>query len=133
MDGGWTVEILRQHFDELLAERDRRYHELFALHSLSQDASMTAARDAVTKAETATERRFESVNEFRSQLSDQARTFLPRPEYETRHESLISRIVEMERRMERAEGRGLGSAQMVSYVVAAISIAIAVAALVIRS
>jgi hypothetical protein len=38
--------------------------------------ALSAADKAVLKAETATEKRFESVNEFRQTLSDQTRSFL---------------------------------------------------------
>src|SRR4051812_3783882 len=57
-------------------------HELMELqvHRLRHEREITTAAqtDAILKAEKATEKRFESVNEFRSQLADQAATFLPR-------------------------------------------------------
>lgn len=40
--------------------------------------ALDAAQTAVTKAETATEKRFDAVNEFRGQLADQASSFMPR-------------------------------------------------------
>lgn len=42
--------------------------------------ALAASDKAVTKAEIATEKRFESVNEFRAQLQDQTRTFMSRDE-----------------------------------------------------
>jgi hypothetical protein len=42
--------------------------------------ALAASDKAVTKAEIATEKRFESVNEFRAQLQDQTRTFVAREE-----------------------------------------------------
>jgi len=46
--------------------------------------ALDASQAAVNKAEHATEKRFESVNEFRQQLSDQAGTFMPRELAENR-------------------------------------------------
>lgn len=72
---------------------DRRYSERHessqtalnaALQSQRQatDAALIAADRAVLKAETASEKRFESINEFRGSLSDQQRTLMPRSEAE---------------------------------------------------
>lgn len=61
------------------------------------NAALQAAKEAVTKAEMATERRFESVNEFRQTLSDQAGTFISRTEFNS-----------LKERMDREEGRAGG-------------------------
>jgi hypothetical protein len=65
----WTVTTLKEHLDAMLAERDKQI-----------SLALTAAEKAVTKAEVATEKRFESVNEFRLTLSDQTKTFVSRGE-----------------------------------------------------
>src|SRR5947209_18170182 len=46
------------------------------------DAALIAANQATAKAEAATEIRFQSVNEFRGQLADQATRFITRVEAE---------------------------------------------------
>jgi hypothetical protein len=46
------------------------------------NAALAAADRAVLKAELASEKRFESVNEFRGTLADQQRTLMPRAEAE---------------------------------------------------
>jgi len=60
---------IREYVEALLSERDKQ----IAL-------ALNSAEKAVTKAETATEKRFESVNEFRLTLSDQTKTFVTRGE-----------------------------------------------------
>jgi hypothetical protein len=55
-------------------------------------AALVAADRAVAKAEAAAEKRFESVNEFRGQLADQAGTFMPRVEYSAVHKALEERL-----------------------------------------
>lgn len=54
--------------------------------------SLAASDRAVQKAEFASDKRFESVNEFRATLSDNSRLFMPRLEYEQAHRNLEDRI-----------------------------------------
>lgn len=56
------------------------------------EAAMASADRAVLKAETATERRFESVNEFRQTLTDQQVTFLPKGEAKALFDGLADKI-----------------------------------------
>jgi hypothetical protein len=65
---------------ELMDERDRRYEERFKAMDEKTGLALTSSEKAVTKAETATEKRFDSVNEFRDTLRDQAALLMPRPE-----------------------------------------------------
>ena len=55
-------------------------------------AALAAADRAVIKAEIAAEKRFDSVNEFRSLVSDQQRTLMPRVETELLIRTLNERI-----------------------------------------
>lgn len=89
---GWTVETLRAYILTLIDERDARYEERFISQEKAVGAALTAAKEAVDKAERAAAERFASVNEFRAQLTDQAATFMPRNEYTTAHEALESKL-----------------------------------------
>jgi C4-dicarboxylate-specific signal transduction histidine kinase len=80
------------HLAAIIAEMDRRYQERYEAQQNSTQAALMAAEKAVNKAEESAERRFESVNEFRGQLSDQAKTFVSRQEYTVQHSSLSDRI-----------------------------------------
>ena len=66
--------------ERLLEERDRRYCDRFEAQDSKTAVALTASKEAVAKAERATEARFQGVNEFRATLSDQAGTFIPRNE-----------------------------------------------------
>lgn len=68
-------------FDAILKERDERLQQKF--ESLAT---------AINKAEIATEKRFESVNEFRNTLSDQQKTFVTSGEYKSAHQNLTDLI-----------------------------------------
>lgn len=69
-----------------LARVDKEFHEHLAQVRAETHAALEAADKAIAKAEAATEKRFEGVNEFRAQLADQARTFISRTESLSRHE-----------------------------------------------
>jgi uncharacterized membrane protein YfbV (UPF0208 family) len=140
-------------FLALLAEMDLRYQQRFDAQGAALTAALlaakeavqtalTAAEKAVTKAETANEKRFEAVNEFRATLSDQASTFPSRIELT----ALAQRVTDMGTRLERVEARAQQIAEtrtetrggnqtlvaVVSAVLFAASIVVAVVALATR-
>lgn len=78
--------------EKLLRESDRRYEANFEAMDEKTSLALASSKEAVNKAETATERRFESVNEFRKTLSEQANTFLPRLEYQSVHNGLVDKV-----------------------------------------
>jgi hypothetical protein len=100
---GWTIETLKAHFDEL-RKSDKQ----------AIDAALAAAEKAVQKAEMASERRFEGVNEFRQTLSDQAGTFATK-----------DAVNALTSRFDRQEGTGKGLHQGWGYLVGAVGIGIA--------
>src|ERR1700689_1575360 len=61
----------------VMNERDVRYEQRFKAMDEKTSLALTASEKAVSKAETATEKRFDAVNEFRGTLSDQARLLIP--------------------------------------------------------
>ncbi len=82
-------------FEILMDERDRRYTQRSSAQDEAVKAALATSKEAVTKAEIATEKRFEGVNEFRSALSDQSATLLPRNEYLVQHDSLVKTLEEL--------------------------------------
>ncbi len=117
---------------QVLDERDARY----AQRSTSQDAAVKSALDtsekAIFKAESATERRFEGVNEFRQTLADQAATLMPRAEYNAQHKALEekvagleTRIGELSREISSVLARGGGSKEAWGYIVGLAAAAVA--------
>jgi hypothetical protein len=55
------------------------------------DALFTEKQRQVDHALTSMDRRLDQMNEFRGQLADQAKNFMPRDEYVARHEDLTAR------------------------------------------
>ncbi len=76
--------------------------------------ALAASEKAITKAEIAHERRFESVNEFRATLADQQATLLPRTEYSVQHKAITDRIEELERSSRYSTGKGAGLSVAIS-------------------
>lgn len=85
-------------------------------------AALTSAERAVTKSENAAERRFDSVNEFRSTLSDQARLLMPRAESEQTIRALSDKVDMLVARMNQNDDRGRGMGQVWSWIVGAAGI-----------
>jgi len=100
---------LREHVMALLAEMDRRFEAAIAAQDKAVQIAMIASEKAVVKAEIAAEKRFESVNEFRGQLSDQAATFMPRAETEQRLNRIVEDITVLQKLTASGGGRLLGA------------------------
>lgn len=75
---------------------------------------------AIGKSESSYEKRFESVNEFRAQMADQAGKFMTSVESRAMHTAAGARIDELMRRVEGSEGRGAGLVQGWGFLVGAI-------------
>jgi hypothetical protein len=95
-------------FRALMDERDRRYQERFLAMDEKTGLALTSSEKAVAKAEIATEKRFDSVNEFRGQLKDQASTLLPRAEADVKFSGFSKEIEELKKSVLTAQGRSSG-------------------------
>jgi hypothetical protein len=133
---------------DLLNAGDLRYQQRFDSQTKALDAALAAAKEAVqtalvaaekatSKAEVAADKRFDSVNEFRSQLADQAATFIPRAESEARMNALaelveakfaglMEKVSELSEYNSRAAGRTVGIGAGWNYLVGFIGLIVAV-------
>ncbi len=84
----------------VIADRDQFLERLAAERDRQVQTAFLAAESAVRKAESATEKRFDGVNEFRKQLADQAATFLPRKEFDVQLGAAIEAIDALRRTVE---------------------------------
>lgn len=105
-DDGWTFRTFREYvlakFDAMLAKFDQ-ISALREADRITLNAALAAADRAVAKAETASDKRFEGVNEFRKTLSDQAASFPQRSEVDARLQSLNEKVAALELRIEKSE------------------------------
>ena len=146
--GIWTIEAMFQYFSDSLNLRDAQLEQRFADHErmntaslkniidliqLQKDhmthnfteqrqavlAALAAADRSIAKAETANEKRFEAVNEFRETLADQQRSLIPRTEAEGRFSAMSEKILDISDRVKTSEGRRGGGSSMLGYIIGA--------------
>ena len=123
----WTLETLKEALEKeinnvrgLINEADRRYSERFLGQEKAVESALQSAKDAVTKAELATEKRFESVNEFRKTLADQTNTLMSRNEYLSSHSSLLDKVDSLTTRIAAVENLKKGGELTMGKIYAAI-------------
>lgn len=110
----WTLETLKELIEQRLDSMDK-----------ALTAALQATKEAIQKAENANERRFDSVNEFRAQLGDQARSFMPRIEAEQRMNQLNDEILRLKAKDERNSGRAGGISGLAAALISGVSVLIA--------
>jgi vacuolar-type H+-ATPase subunit I/STV1 len=120
--GSWTPETLYLHFSQRISELDRRVLDRFEAQQRSVEQLSEASERALTKAETATENRFASVNEFRAVLTEQSGTLATRSEVNIITRQLEDRVREIQSRMDRLQGNASGFHAGWSYVIAGVAV-----------
>lgn len=132
-DDGWRIGTLKAHLDAQLAQMDRRYEQRFeaqetavgvALEAVHREMSdhirnvsemttqaFAASEKAIDKAERASEKRFDSVNEFREQARDRDAAFATKESVEGLKESTTARVGALERSAAASGGQQAGSTQ----------------------
>jgi hypothetical protein len=101
------------------------FNQYVDLNNRGITVAMVAAKEAVDRAATATEKRFESVNEFRQTLSDQTSSFVSRNEYNAALSASIQRSEALARSIAAIEGRNLGASDLGSKIIAVAAVIIA--------
>jgi|HubBroStandDraft_4_1064222.scaffolds.fasta_scaffold05608_5 hypothetical protein len=125
----WTLGTLRLYLEALItgikdtvkALADRCDDKFVAIEK-AVAAALAAADRATTKAEAASDKRFEGVNEFRKSLDDNNRLQMPRLETEALVKGLRERIEKLETRKEAESGRTAGIKDSAAIVVSIISL-----------
>lgn len=125
----WTVDTLREYTDQRLGDQQKAVDAALVAAKEAVAAALAAAEKAVLKAEGAADRRFESVNEFRGALADQATKFPQRIEVEQRFASQDEKLGLLDSRLTKVESYAAGQGgswtkltQVVSLVVALLAI-----------
>lgn len=117
---GWTLDSLHHHTQAQIGSLHVLLDERHAAQTIqtatqiraveqTMAASLGAAAAAVLKAEAATEKRFESVNEFRRTISDLASRNVTREEQAQVQARNDERIQSLTDRLNRTEGKSSGS------------------------
>lgn len=143
-----TIEERIKGVFAIIEERNSQYEQRFIGQEKAVAAALTAAKEAVAfaliaakesvvKAEAAVEKRFDGVNEFRGQLSDQAATFLPRLEADVMFKAVSDKITALtdlananRSRLDIRDGGSKGISAVTAAVISGLSLLIAIAAVV---
>lgn len=123
----------RQYIESRLAGLEQQLNDRFSGMEKATTAALVAAKEAVAaaleaaqkavqKAEIAADKRFDSVNEFRGTLSDQASKLMPRLEADARLLAIEMRMQELNSRIDRSEGRGSGLSSGWGYLIGGIGL-----------
>lgn len=97
------------------------------------NAALKATQEAINKSDTATEKRFEGVNEFRRTLSDQTSTFIPRAEFAASHKGLEEKVTALTDRINITAGHKDGFDATKSDIYRAVGAGVAVLGLIITA
>jgi hypothetical protein len=108
----------------LLAQQTAVGAALLAQEKATQAAQQSADR-ATSKAEAASEKRFEATNEFRGQLADQAATFMPRSEAESRLAALAEKVDDLKTGASAGQNRSAGANAAWGYLVVGVGLVVA--------
>jgi multidrug resistance efflux pump len=101
------ITITRREFEARLDS----LQQAISAQKESVTIAMAAADRAVTKAETAVEKRFENSNEWRNTVETLQRTYLPRTEFDQGVKTLADKISVLNEGFKAREARGLGAVQ----------------------
>lgn len=97
-----TLMNLRfSHVEKTITDAKIELKESFA-------ADMRSSKEAITKAESASKDRFESVNEFRGQMADQQATLVTKSEFSARFDSVEKQMKLIAEAQTRGQGKGEG-------------------------
>jgi len=93
------------------------------------DIETAATKTAIQKAEMATEKRFESVNEFRAQMADQSALFISRREVEATIGGISEKVSAITDRINRSEGKGSGMSQIIAWIFGSVGLVVGLIAI----
>lgn len=121
---------LRSSFSEQIVAQKEAINAALVAAKDALTAALASAEKAIAKAEEATNKRFESVNEFRRTLGDQTSLFVQRNEYSVLSNAIIDRISVLELANRETVGKSKGVAfigAMVAGSVAVVASLVAIA------
>ena len=96
-------------FETLSREREERNKERLVEIKSAIAAALASADKANVKAESATDKRFDLLNELRALVNDNQATLLPRKEFGVQYQALIDLLNVVDKRMDTLETRVLNT------------------------
>ena len=122
----WTPDLLKVYLQQQLDDFRTLLDERAAAQTQAIAAALLSAEKAVTKAENATEKRFDSVNEFRAQLADQASQFMPREVAETQTAEFRNQIAAITTRLDLQDGAAANAHRSLTFAIALVGLFVSI-------
>ena len=121
---------LKEYVDtRLLATNDAmRIRDVATAEALN--VRIVAIQESIKLAHSGMEKRLDGMNEFRSQLKDQAATFLSRDEYALMHDKVLEDIRDLRESRAELSGKASQNAVIGSYVLAVLGLIVSVVSMV---
>ncbi len=117
---------IREYFDRLLMEMDKRNDQRFAFQETAVAAALQSAKEAVIKAEVSVENRLKNTNEWRSTVEGLIANCMPKPEADRALRNLEEKISANTSLVTALIGEKRGTNAGWGYAVGAIGIIIAI-------
>ncbi len=120
------IDANDRRLNDLMTERDLRDHQRYEASRNALDAALGCAKEAITKAEAAYEKRFDNTNQWKQTFSELSGKMVTRMEYSSASEALKDKIEEVSGRIKVIEGKstGIGASLGVVMAVAALLISL---------
>ena len=125
------IDANDRRLNDLMTERDLRDHQRYEASRNALDAALGCAKEAITKAEAAYEKRFDNTNQWKQTFSELSGKMVTRMEYSSASEALKDKIEEVSGRIKVIEGKstGIGASLGVVMAVAALLISLMIGAI----
>jgi hypothetical protein len=120
------VDALKELLLTTIALNDRRYDERFRESERAFQAALESAKEAVLKAEAASEKRFAGLNELRGAMEDQQRLYMPRSEAEIRMRAIEEQGAIAAKQLSGLMGQKTGGRETWGWVFGAAALALTV-------
>jgi hypothetical protein len=117
-------------FKELMEERDKRYSQRADSQDKAVATALATSKEAILKAETATDKRLEGLNELKGMAQDQAATFARISEVNLRFDAVNKTVEQLSDTIKQKVAATSGMKELWGYIVGAVGVLLAVAAII---
>jgi hypothetical protein len=120
------IEANDRRLNDLMKERELRDQQRHDASREALHAALGCAKEAITKAEAAYEKRFDNTNQWKQTFSEMSGKMVTRMEYSSAYEALKDKVDEVSGRIKVIEGKstGIGASLGVVMAVAALLISL---------
>jgi len=113
-----SIDANDRRLNDLMTERDLRDLQRYEASREALQAALGCAKEAITKAEAAYEKRFDNTNQWKQTFSELSGKMVTRMEYSSAYDALNDKIDEASGRIKIIEGKSTGIGASIGVVMA---------------